>query len=175
MKISSEKINLTFSVIFLGIACFTFNFLNSKIQNDNTLAKQNNVLWQQEMLKKNQMQSIQNGLKNIQDERAIFDKYFVSNSDLVPFLDNMEDLGNKSGAKVETTSVDLSNDNLSLVVGVKAVGSFSAVYKFLLLVENSPYELDVTSMDFQREAPESVVAVPTWNTTFRLKLVSFIK
>ena len=45
-------------------------------------------------------------------------------------------------------------------MAIKASGSFEALYKFLTLLENSPYELDFISMDIQKLGGE-IVAMGT--------------
>jgi translation initiation factor IF-2 len=103
---------------------------------------------------------------------------------VVPFLDTLEGLATKVGIKAETASVDIAPDSLSLLVKINTSGSFEAIYKFLTLLENSPYELEFTGFDMQKE--DSILATPDlvlnkdikkqnskWRATFNIKLLSF--
>jgi hypothetical protein len=57
-------------------------------------------------------------------------------------------------------------------------GSFEAIYKFLNLLENSPYELDFLSMDMHKMAPDVVVKGAQnlkWEAVFKIKLLTFVQ
>ncbi|MEI8175115.1 MAG: hypothetical protein WCG28_04155, partial [bacterium] len=103
--------------------------------------------------------------------------HFAQSSNIVPFLDIIEGLATKVGTKAEVTSVDPLGDNAGLSVGMKASGSFSSVYKFITLLENSPYELEFVSMNIQKgiEADAKGNVSEVWNAIFRLKLLSFME
>ena len=77
---------------------------------------------------------------------------------------------------------------------VKTPGTFDSLYKFLTLLENSPYELEFVGMDLTREGDFTSVAVetpadgtgaqtivppsikiPRWQATFDVRLLSFIQ
>ena len=99
----------------------------------------------------------------------------------MPFLDTVEGLAPKAGVKAEVTSVDVLSNSNGLVVGMKASGTFNGLYKFLILLENSPYELEFISMNMQSETVVTVsntedknALVPKWNTAFKIKLLSFL-
>jgi len=81
------------------------------------------------------------------NSQALLETHFIKSSDVVPFLNTIEALGPAVGASAEIDSVDTSPDGASLIVELQASGSFGAVYKFLTLLENSPYELNFLSMD----------------------------
>jgi hypothetical protein len=175
MKIAFQKIHLVFSIIFLFLSCVIFYFLYIQIEKNNLSTQEHTVSWQEESTRRAEIKSLDRGIKMIDTEKTELEKHFVYNSNLVPFLNTIEGLGTKSGARTETTSVDLSTDSLSLLVGLKTTGNFESIYKFLLLLENSPYELEILSMNINRDSPDIASKSPSWTAVFRLKLLSFLK
>jgi len=96
----------------------------------------------------------------------------------VPFLDAIEKLAEKVAVKAEVSFVEVAGDNLSLIVEMKASGSFENVYRFITLLENSPYNLEFVSANIQNANALTASAdknkkVPEWAATFQMKLLSF--
>jgi len=117
-------------------------------------------------------------LQKVADDRALLEKHFIKSSDIVPFLDMIEKLALQAGVSAQIDSVNTKIDNTELTVGLKALGKFEAIYKFLTLLENSPYELDFNSMDIRKLA-SSVVTGKTvdnsgWEAIFKIQLLSFV-
>jgi len=65
-------------------------------------------------------------------------------------------LAPKAGTVAQIDLVNTLPNNAGLIVGMKVSGSFQAIYKFLTLLENSPYELDFLSMDMHKLTIEEV-------------------
>jgi len=119
--------------------------------------------WSEEAGRRNETNSLNVLLEKVAPSMAILQTHFAKSSDVVPFLDTIEKLAPKVGATAAVDSVIASSDNTGLVVGLKASGSFEAVYKFLTLLENSPYELDFISMDIQKVDKK-------WEAVFKIQL-----
>jgi hypothetical protein len=99
---------------------------------------------------------------------------------VVPFLDTIGQLASLSGAKLEIDSVDIETTSPGLVAGLKVSGSFAEVYKFLTLLENSPYEIDFLSMDLHSLSMAGADSPPlknikdsSWEANFEIQLLSF--
>lgn len=174
-----KKTPLFLSIIFLTFSCFVFFFLYREIQNNSVISEQAQVAWQSEANKRAEMQSLNRLLKTIEQERTLLETYFIQSSDIVPFLNMVEKLAPKVGAQAEIVLVDIPKDNSGLMVEMKVLGHFEALYKFLTLLENSPYELDFISMNIQKLGGETVSngesLFPAWSTVFRVKILNFIQ
>jgi len=173
MKISSQKILLVISVIFFLPCLMVFGFLYREINSNNKEAGEGRATWQAETERRNNIRTLDKTLQKISPEIANLDAHFAKSSDVVPFLDTIEKLGPIAGAKAEVMSVEVPAGSSSLVVGLKASGSFSSVYKFLTLLENSPYELDFLWADLQKTGT-SEEGGGSWEAIFRMRLLSFI-
>ena len=179
MQNNFSKISLSLSIIFFIFSSFAFFYFFQVTNNNKKESQFAETQWQTEAFRRNKIKTLDRSVKVIEAERAQLETHFAQSSDIVPFLDAIEGLASKAGAKAEVTSVDILKDQAGLIVGMKASGTFSGLYKFLTLLENSLYELDFVSMDMRKETELSgenkSVLVPKWNVIFKIKLLSFIE
>jgi hypothetical protein len=177
MKNNFQKIQLVFSALFFIMLSVAFVFLYKKINDNNQKAEKGMVRWQEEAKKREDTISLNSSLEKIAPDLATLGTHFAQSSDVVPFLDTIEKLAPKVGATAAVDSVSTLPGNIGLLVGLKANGSFTAIYKFLTLLENSPYELNFISMDINKIAPDaSVKGVQSqkWEATFKMQLLTFV-
>ena len=168
MKINFQKFPLFISVIFLIFSCFIFYFLYNKVQENRVISEKLNIKTQEETAYLEELRSLAHGLKIIEKEKVEFEKHFAEKSNLVPFLDTIEELAPKVGATTEILTIDISPDNLNLLVSLEAKGNFPSLYKLLTLLENAPYELKITSFNILKEPDVA------WKLKATLKLISFV-
>ena len=180
MQNNFPKIPLFLSVIFFICSTLVFLFFYRAINNNSKELQLREEEWQSETLRRDGLKTLDYSVKIIEKERTQLETYFVQSSDIVPFLDTIEGLAPKVGVKAEVASVDILTDHTGLMVGMKASGTFSGLYKFLALLENSPYELEFISMDMRRETrlgdvESKNVVIPKWDVIFKIKLLSFVE
>ncbi len=159
-----------FSLALLALACFAFFFVYRKIQSNNDASAQAQATWQAEADKRGELKSLDRSLKDVAAERATLDTHFIQGSDVVPFLDLVEKLGPEVGADAQVSTVEVSKDNSGLDVSIKATGTFVAVYKFLNMLENAPYEISFSIVDFENSSASGA----GWSLDLKIKLLSFI-
>jgi len=163
-----KKEPMILSVALFLAAAAAFIFLYSRINKNITLATLAESKWQEEIGRREGIKSVDRLLKEIEPQKVALESHFARGSNAVPFLDSLEKLARGAGTEPEITMVDVAKDDPGLLVELTAKGTFEAVYKLLLLLENSNYELRITAVDFSREA-EGI-----WNGVFKIKLISFI-
>ena len=169
-----KKGPLVASVALLTLSSSIFFFLYSGIQKNNKNAVELESQWKAEALHREELRAVNRLLGEIGPERTELDAHFIKSSDVVPFLNLVEKLGPQSGSDAEVVLVDLPKDQSGLVVGIEASGRFEAIYKFLMLLENSPYELEIITLDIDRiESADSKNPNPRWLAVFRVKVLSF--
>ena len=178
MKNNFSKAPLLLSIIFFIFFSFLFVFFYKKTNDNDQRAKQNMSTWQIEADKREAIRSLNRSVQEVSEERTLLETHFAKNSNVVPFLDTLEALALKVGARAEVNLVDNLPDNAGLVVGLKASGSFEAIYKFLTLLENSPYELDFLSADVHKlvatNEQSANVKNLKWEALFKIQLLSFV-
>jgi hypothetical protein len=179
MKNSFEKILLFVSATLLLLLCFALFSLYQKINDNDQKTQQDVINLQTETNQRNNLMSLNQVLKKSASDRTLLESHFINGSDIVPFLDIIEKLAQQAGALAQIDSVNTQTDNTGLVVELKALGKFEAIYKFLILLENSPYVLDFMSMDMHKLSsppvvPGKNVESASWEVAFKIQLLSFI-
>jgi len=179
MQNNSKKIQLLLSTIFFIFFVLAFLFLYREININNQQAEQSIVLLENETKEHEEIEFLNRSIGVITEGKTLLETHFAKSSDIVPFLDTVEALAVKAGVKAEVASVDALKDSGVLTVQVNASGNFERLYKFLTLLENSPYELEFASINMQREAELDVITKKVkelkWQAVFKIRLLSFIQ
>ncbi|MCX6751390.1 MAG: hypothetical protein NT161_01320 [Candidatus Nomurabacteria bacterium] len=173
MKYFFQKKSLILSAIFFIFSCFVFIFLYKDINNKKEISQLAQEKWQTKATSMENAKSLINSVKIIEPQKALLETHFVKSSDVVPFLDTIEKISKDVGATAEVVSVDVAKDNPSLIVEMNASGSFETIYKLIMLLENSPYNLEFVSVDLKNSGT-SIGKSPQWTATFQIKLLNFI-
>ena len=166
IKIDLSQMLLALALMYFIFCIFLLYFLYRQTNINHVKAEEINLEWQIQSSKHNELLSLEKGVKAVDPERIELNKHFIKINDIVPFLDTIETLAPKVGAEASTTSVELSSDKIALLVGLNTEGSFQSIYKFITLLENSPYELEFTSVKITKYDT-------TWRALFIIKLLSF--
>lgn len=184
MKNFSKNIALIVSlIIFLSLVAIFF-FLYRQINKNSQQAESDTMELENEIIQRNEIKLLNSSIGTIKENRDLLKTHFAESSDIVPFLNVIESLAPKARVKAETTSVDIAKDSSILMVKINTSGSFENIYKFLILLENSPYALEISEVDMKKEGeietttPKGLPAStpsPKWQANFEVKLLSFIK
>jgi hypothetical protein len=172
MKYTFPKLSLFLSVLLLLTSTSLFVYLYGKVQTKHLAAQEAWSKWQTEAERRSSIQEVEDSIVKTTQLRAELDSHFAQSSNVVPFLDMIEQSGKSVGALTEVTGVELAKDNSGLIVKTDSEGSFEAIYKFLKLLENSPYELEFRILDMRSINAEGG---SRWQASFEVKLLSFIK
>lgn len=175
MKNNFPKIPFILSVVFFLFSCSVFVFLLKVINDNNQKSQSKEQAWRAETQKRDEIRALDRSVKIIEDDRIQLETHFAKSSDIVSFLDTIEGLAPKVGVKAE---VVVLNDESGLVVEMKASGTFAGLYKFLTLLENSPYALEFIGMGLHKEGASDVAGkgtpVSKWDANFKIRLLSFV-
>ena len=178
MKNNFQKIFLFISVTLLLLFSFAFIFLYREINNNNQKTQQATINLQTEARQRDDIISLDRTLQKIASDRISLENHFIKSSDVVPFLNIIENLAKEAGVSAQIYSVNTKTDNTELIVDLKSSGRFEAIYKFLTLLENSPYVLDFISMDMHKlpspVEPGKNAANAKWEAICKIQLLSFI-
>jgi hypothetical protein len=178
MQNKSKKISLIISILIFLILCTFFFFFYKEIKNNISSAKESQDMLQKEISRREEIKNFNDSFKSIEADKILFETHFAQSSDIVPFLNTIETMANSVGTKSEVSSIEVAPDNSGLILKMKDSGSFSQVYKFIALLENSPYELEFTSVNLNTVSADSTITKGVkstgWEATFTIKLLSFI-
>jgi len=164
---------IAFLLVSIGFVLFLYRQISINIKVTDQIEAQ----WASEIETQEKIKELELSVSQILEERTSFESHFVRNSDIVTFLDTIEQLATNVSAKAIISTVDTAQDPPSLLVGIRASGSFEALYKFMMLIENAPYELEIESFDLRKEGSvsDSDTFKPEWSVTLRVNVLSFSK
>jgi hypothetical protein len=178
MKNNFTKISILISLIIFLCTCVVFFLLYKQINQNNSKAEAGMVAWQAETQRRSDIAALNSSLSQVADDRTTLETHFVQSSDVVPFLNTIEQMGTPAGTNVQIISVETGTNNSELIVDLKTTGTFSQIYKFLTLLENSSYEISFNSMKLSKTViavtPTKTPKIPQWEGDFEIQLLSFI-
>lgn len=176
-------ISAIFFVAFLGVyifaGFFVKNLLKSTAENLSQLAALNR--------KDQNVQTLRRSLKNTEENRALLNTYFVSEDNIVGFLEKIEEMGPISGTTVTLQNVNQEGNPKNLVLLVKASGPFSNIMTLTKLFEQAPYGIVVDKLYLNKiiNPTEAVATGATgkdikkeireiqWEADITIRLISF--
>jgi len=177
MKKRKEKKLLIIAVIILITTIAIFLFSYREIEKNIQQISQIETEFQQEFLKHNEVKILNNYFQSIKEEKVLLESHFVQSSDVVPFLNTLENLAKEIGVKTEVSSITIAKDDSGLILETKNNANFEQLYKFISLLENAPYEMEFLSVDIHNliksDENRGVLDSNGWEALIKLKLVSY--
>lgn len=97
--------------------------------------------------------STQASLIEISGDEASMRGYFISETDIVAFINDLETQGQKQKATVEVVSVSTSATSVQSVLAFTLVvtGTFDAVMRTIGAIEYAPYDLSVSALSITKD------------------------
>ena len=110
-------------------------------------------------------------LAEISGDEAAVKAYFVSQTQIVPFIDALQATGSDLGTKVEVLSVSQkqNTERPALSVALSVSGSFDAVMRTAGAIEFSPFDLTVDTFGLSKDA-----AANGWRANLTLTIGSTV-
>lgn len=174
MKKSSTKKYFIFSILFLLVSITLFFFMYQKVQDNEKISNEKEVEWYNYTTNQDKIDVLDNLLQETFVERGLLESHFAKSSDLVSFLDEIENLASSVGAQATISTVDPAKEEIDPAIGMRVVGPFDSIYRFMILLENHTYELEIISFSMQQvNNPSLGESALAWNANFKIKLLSF--
>ena len=175
MKNKSVTNLLLISISLSFVFCFVFIFLYRGINKNIKTTDKLKTELSEEMSRREEIKDFNESFKLIEQERNLFETHFVQHSNIVPFLNKIEDVAKSVNTQIEISLVEISKDNIGLVIQMENTGTFSNIYKFINLLENFPYELELSSINIYSDYTENKKSTDNlWKANITIKLTSFI-
>jgi Tfp pilus assembly protein PilO len=82
------------------------------------------------------------------------DGYFLKSSDILPFIQALEEAARRSGAQLEVSNAGIaeSKEGQSLTLSIKTKGSFSSLVRFSSAVEALPFPLSIEFLEWRADS-----------------------
>lgn len=175
---------LSIFIALLAIAVLIFFFRIIKNKNQHTSAVLTTL--ESKITKKADISTLKKKISELEDARADLDSYFVNSSRIDSFINYLEKLGAGTGASLEVKSVEVSTKEENTIIGeISISGSFVDVMQAMILVENIPYKIHVTSIYLNKntqadstevtskeKGKEKIIKTPTWQADISFKILS---
>jgi Tfp pilus assembly protein PilO len=102
----------------------------------------------------NRASSIEAALAKLQSSQGEVQGYFISENNIVSFLEEFKTIGSAVGAKVNVVSIGAPGAKGDQVLGVSLTidGGFDAVMRAIGAIENAPYAITVSSITMTQAA-----------------------
>ena len=167
------------ALIALNVAgAALYGFMMYRISSEKTKAAEALSKLEAGIKKEYNLRALSAALEKTEEERAKIDSYFVDIKGVAKFLEKLQSFGDASGVSLKLENVDIEGKN-ALKVSFNDNGSFAENYRLLELIENSPYTLEIDSMNINKV----MVSVPggasvslnnLWSGSFSVRLLSFV-
>jgi hypothetical protein len=160
-------------VLVTGIYVYLFHTIKKLGEHSATLFAEVTALEVQEseigQLRKN-VQATDENLKQLT-------LHFINTGDIVPFLETVEGYGRTLHVVTKFDSVVVEKSPNRVTLSLSANGTFTDVYRFIALLESSPYELTFTNVNLQSTdggTQDKKLATGIWNAHITLSVLSVI-
>lgn len=152
-------------ILFLGVYGYLFYVVDSKNRETAALYTASH----QAASDKEKIQGLERTLKETEKERNNLSGYFVTKTNAVTFIEQIEKIGKNANVSLTVNSVsDDVKDNGAIQLNFSAVGSFPDMYRLIALVESMPYKVTLKKANVLRVVDQAV-----WRGDFVVKLESF--
>ncbi len=103
---------------------------------------------QQKTTDADRISAAKNTLRTLDVDEASVASYLVLSSDIVPFLERLELIGEELGSDVSVVSVAKEKDGSRerLVLSLKITGAFESVMRTVGAIEHAPYDISTSQL-----------------------------
>lgn len=169
-------IQLGISVFIFVVAATAYGISYVNVQSESNKAAQLAEQLKEKSLATTRIAQAKAQLAILAPQEAAINQYFVSPSDIVPFLEQFSATGKFLGADVQVVSVSAvpgaSNGVLNL--SLKITGPFVAVLRTLGSIEYGPYDITTNSLALDAAKKDSDTNTANTNSTWTAELTIVI-
>lgn len=149
-----SSLNHIITVCIIGAIVFLIHgFLYTVIAKKSTAVAnlQNQIDIKREKI--NSIISSRVALAEIAKDEAIVKRYFVSENDIVAFINDLQTRGVSQGAVVKVLSVSAGTASIksSLVFALTVTGTFDAVMRTIGMIEYAPYNITISKFSISKD------------------------
>jgi hypothetical protein len=145
MKNSTTKTIFYLSVITVLFSIGLFLFFFRVIQNKNQHASKVLATLQEKITEKANMVVFEEKIAEVESTHKAIDGYFLSADKIDIFVSYLEKFGEETNTELVVKNVEISKtEKNKILVSLSIRGKFSSIMQVLALLENSPYQIDVT-------------------------------
>jgi hypothetical protein len=171
----SLVIPLFFALGLLLVSLATYGIFYSMVQAEGTKADQLAAQIVSEHNETAQAAQAKEELATLTNEEGTVTQYFVSTTNIVPFLESLQSIGSYLGSTVQVASVSANSGDPygTLDLSLSITGPFDSVLRTLGAIEFEPYNVSITSLTLNEGAEVNSAISSTTNTSSESALPSW--
>lgn len=152
MQKNNTNLILIITIILFVIFTGVFISLLSIIKNKNVHTTAVVTALGEKILEKENIGVIEKRMAELTNTQTKISGYLVNTSRIDSFVEYLENVGTKNNVELSVNSVDTpKNEKNKISVNISVIGNFSDVMKTLATVENSSYNINISSLYLNKE------------------------
>lgn len=167
----NKKIKRLLGIFFLADSMLlgVYGYLYFVADSKNTETSAFYIASHQAVSDKERIHELERTLKDTENERNKISEYFVTKTNAVTFIEQIEKVGKNAGVDLTVNSVsDEAKDAGAIQLSFSAAGSFPDIYRLVALVESMPYKVTLKKANISRAGDQTL-----WKGDFTVKMESF--
>lgn len=161
MKYSLFRTAISFVVLVMVVIAYAICYAMVAARSTNAADLETQIATKTQVAER--LKSVRAALEELSGDEAEVQGYFVSNANIVSFIDTLQRRGNELGSKVNVLSVSAANTKSpTLTLTLQIQGPFSAVMRTVGAVEYAPYALTVSSLSVTEVQGSEASKVASW-------------
>ncbi len=151
MKSLTSQLGAAFLVCVIAIIGYGFWYAAIEAKSTAVATIENQILTRTETASR--IASVRTSLAEISGDEASVQNYFLPETGVVSFINNLEDQGKKQGSSVSVLSVATNTiagqSVLAFTLSIK--GTFDAVMRTIGNIEYAPYDLSISTLAISQD------------------------
>lgn len=121
---------------------------------------------------------LEKALEELKTERQAIEKAMVAENDLVGFIEFLESLAVKNNLELAIGSASLPQKKEEpLSFSLNLAGSFASLARFNILLENSPFGVNIETSQIRKMSPDEKKTKKTnkdWEGVFKINVLNYL-
>ena len=166
MKKNNTTLIFITSMLVLILVIFLFFYFLRVIKNKNQHTAVVLTTLQEKISEKENALTFNEKVTEIESLQKKINNLFVNPNKIDEFVNYLEEIGRTTNSEVSVKDVKENKDVLTFTLSMK--GGFNDVIKSITLLENIPYQTDITSVVLNEEVEENLIKTVQVDVVFSI-------
>jgi len=179
MKKSYTIIKLILSILVTLLVVALFVFFLKVIKNKNQTISASMAVLQGKIKEKEDSVNFSEKILEIKEIQISINDYFINADKIDTFVDYLEGLGSQLGSKVLVKNIELLKEiENTIAIKLSIIGTFEQVSKTIILLENIPYQVNITQVYFnnnikeEKNEEDKIIKTTEWQADVSFNILS---
>lgn len=166
---TAQLIILLALVMIAGVAGYYMFFVEIRDSNQAISLRTNEL--NTNFSKGEELRTLENIARDTKEDRTKLDSFFITEDDIVVFLENIESLEGDTGANISVESISKKQVEESSIIekldlNITVNGTWRSVYHFLVLLESLPYHVVFSKVQYTGSVSSLEEVEDEWRGSF---------